>query len=39
MSVVALQEVQQSGHAADILSKWVQVSMACKAAEQSAVFH
>lgn len=34
-----LQEVQQSGHAADVLSKWVQVSLSCKAAEQSAVFH
>jgi len=33
------QEVQRSGHAGDVLSKWVQVSIACKAAEQSAIFH
>ncbi len=34
-----VQEVQRSGHAGDVLSKWVQVSLACKAAEQSAIFH
>lgn len=39
MPTCILQEVQRSGHAADVLSKWVQVSLACKAAEQSAIFH
>ena len=35
----AAQEVQRSGRAGDVLSKWVQTSIACKAAEQSAIFH
>ena len=36
---MAVQEVQTIGKAGAVMSRWVQTSVACKAAEQSAVFH